>query len=141
MDTGVVFVYGTLMEGFWNYERYLKPYVMDRRIGYVHGRLYHLPQGYPALIDGHRQVMGELLRCQSFTKALRVIDELEGYYGPGNANHYERVTKKVYLPDEGPVEAFTYIYSPARVDELERYGMLVSQGDWRKYMERRRNEG
>ncbi|MBO8167927.1 MAG: gamma-glutamylcyclotransferase [Thermoanaerobacteraceae bacterium] len=140
MDKGVVFVYGTLMEGFWNYEKILKPYVLKIDKAWVRGTLYHLPQGYPALTDGDGKVAGQLMECKQFGKVVALLDELEDYYGPGRDNLYERVTKEVFLSNGEKREAFAYIYSPARTKELERFGILVAGGDWRQYMKQRRKE-
>ena len=43
-----LFVYGTLMRGYWNHDRYCRNAV-DIRPATTWGRLYALPVGYPAL--------------------------------------------------------------------------------------------
>lgn len=56
-----VFVYGTLMKGFWNYRRYLEGKISYVASGKTQGLLYHLPEGYPALITGNKLVEGEII--------------------------------------------------------------------------------
>ena len=59
MDYKYFFVYGSLMEGFWNYEKVLKNKVIEKKAVFVHGTLYHLKhKGYPALLKGQNKIYG-----------------------------------------------------------------------------------
>ncbi|WP_366924687.1 gamma-glutamylcyclotransferase [Metallumcola ferriviriculae] len=138
MKKGYVFVYGTLMDGFWNYEKHLKPHVIGKWEAWVSGTLYHLREGYPALLEGDNPVYGNLVQCRQFDKAIAILDRLEGYHGPGHTNLYERITKAVFLHDGEVFEAFTYVYSPARLHEVEKFGILIPSGSWREYIEERK---
>jgi gamma-glutamylcyclotransferase (GGCT)/AIG2-like uncharacterized protein YtfP len=86
-----VFVYGTLMTGMKNH--YLvEPYVKSVKPARVAGVLYDLPYGYPAMTTGNMEVFGELMELANITEALKVLDRLEDYRGPGEAgNLYDRV--------------------------------------------------
>jgi gamma-glutamylcyclotransferase (GGCT)/AIG2-like uncharacterized protein YtfP len=56
-----VFVYGTLLEGFMNHALYAKPYDCEVQPAKIKGEVYHLPQGYPGLLAGNEDVIGEIL--------------------------------------------------------------------------------
>ena len=56
-----MFVYGTLMKGFVNYDHHLRGQVISITQGDTAGQLYHLPQGYPALVEGDKAIKGEVM--------------------------------------------------------------------------------
>jgi gamma-glutamylcyclotransferase (GGCT)/AIG2-like uncharacterized protein YtfP len=51
-----LFVYGTLKRGYWNHEGFCRSLVSIEEAT-VHGRLYELPSGIPALEVHHEDVM------------------------------------------------------------------------------------
>ncbi|MEG1087813.1 MAG: gamma-glutamylcyclotransferase family protein, partial [Cetobacterium sp.] len=64
-----IFVYGSLREGFFNYDKYLVNKVSPASLGKVNGKLFHLShKGYPALLDGEEEVIGELMELKDFYK-------------------------------------------------------------------------
>ena len=58
-----IFVYGSLREGFFNYDKYLSGKIskkMNAKLNNV--ELYHMPyKGYPAIINGQDSILGCLL--------------------------------------------------------------------------------
>ncbi|MGG4496981.1 gamma-glutamylcyclotransferase family protein [Brevibacillus reuszeri] len=138
-----IFVYGSLLKGFWNYEHYILPY--DPRIvpAQIKGELYHLPPGYPGLLAGTNDIRGEIVYFspQTYEKALAGLDELEDFYGTGEArNEYERIILPARLLDAIEKEERVYVYR--YVDELyiKQSGIRLKDGDWRKYMQERQAE-
>jgi len=73
-----IFVYGTLMKGFYNYKRYLEGRISRIIPGRTHGLLYHLPEGYPALLEGNESIEGEIMEPVD-ENLLKTLDRLEGY--------------------------------------------------------------
>jgi len=128
-----LFVYGTLMSGMSNHH-YLKGRVADLQQARARGLLYHLPYGYPAMVEGDGVVTGELVTLIDPAEILADLDELEDYHGPGNpGNEYERVNRPVELMNGRMVtEAWVYLY--CRGEEAARIGRLVKDGDWKKYI-------
>lgn len=127
-----VFVYGTLMKGFWNYRRYLEGNVGHIIRGKAQGLLYHLPQGYPAMIKGEGIVHGEIVEPVD-QGLLRELDVLEGYCGYAEDNLYVREIIDV-LTDEGEVlQCWAYIY--ADEEYARKRGIFIPHGDWRKFMQ------
>lgn len=135
-----IFVYGTLMTGFANYSKYIKPYPHQAFPAITKGTLYHLPEGYPALLiaDGMGWIYGEIMifPAECHAEVLAGLDELEEYFAPGDSrNEYERELIQVSRIDTAEIcSAFTYTMR----GEKERYartkGDLVLSGDWRQYI-------
>lgn len=130
-----VFVYGTLLSGMDNFHL-IEPYAEKIVPGETAGELYHLTYGYPALLEGHVAVQGELVRFTDVTAALPVLDHLEGYYGPGHPdNHYERSQCRVRTADDGEVTAYVYRWSHPEM--LADIGVPLPGGSWRRYIAER----
>jgi gamma-glutamylcyclotransferase (GGCT)/AIG2-like uncharacterized protein YtfP len=73
-----VFVYGTLKPGEENYSKYCSGKVVETLPAFVMGKLFALPQGYPAMTLGDSAVYGYLLSFADY-KVLNNLDELEDY--------------------------------------------------------------
>jgi len=122
-----VFVYGTLMVGESNHA-VAAPYVLSVQPGAVHGELYHVG-AYPALLlsklaegEEPKRVVGEWLEVTE--EGLAAMDELEDYYGPGEANEYERV----WVHDvNGLREGWVYVWED--VSGLQ----AIRSGSWRAF--------
>jgi len=54
-------------------------------------------------------VEGVLYELENPEEAIRNLDEREGYYGPGEDNHYERLVMKVETPDGKLYDAVVYV--------------------------------
>jgi len=129
-----VFVYGTLMQNFSNYKRYLKGRINRVMSGTTSGLLYHLPEGYPALIAGNQPIKGEIIEPVD-EKLLQILDRLEDYAEGRNSNLYVREVRNILTEDGEEVACWVYIYANERY--AQENGILVPDGDWRKFMEKR----
>ena len=127
-----VFVYGTLMENFWNHKRYLEGRINRITPGKIQGLLYHLPEGYPALIPGDGIVKGEIIEPVD-EKLLKSLDRLEDYREGRSNNLYVREIKNILTEDGKNMTCWVYIYTDERY--ARENGILVQNGDWRKFME------
>ncbi len=131
-----VFVYGTLLEGFQNHDGYVKPYQHDAIPATIRGAIYHLPQGYPGLVEGTEDVVGALLFFaeHEYEAALAGLDELETYFGPDDPrNEYERMEVTAWVAETN--EAVTaYVYRYLDEEYVKRVGIRVQDGDWRRYL-------
>lgn len=111
-----VFAYGTLKRGLENHPR-VAPYVSEVRTGRIPGILVDLG-GYPGWLPANRSgageetwVLGEVFRLSPVLPALRVLDALEEYGGPGDpANLYERVVVTVST-SRGGLRSWVYRYT------------------------------
>lgn len=130
--TMLIFVYGTLMTGMSNHSL-ISPFVQGVRVAYTKGTLYHLPYGYPALVEGDGIVLGELFDLRDSQNALKILDPFEDFYGVGNThNLYERVSQTVWSKDG--TELTAQVYRWAKPTELKGIGVRVANGDWRSYL-------
>jgi gamma-glutamylcyclotransferase (GGCT)/AIG2-like uncharacterized protein YtfP len=137
-----LFVYGSLMEGFFNYEKLFSDKVTSRTPARVRGILYHQSRkGYPAMIPGKEWVKGEFLELENFSRLLTAIDEVENYFDDDGENEYERRISPVeLLPDGIPTAsvalALAYVYWYVRNDlgSAENPAEHIPSGDWRDYM-------
>lgn len=130
--TMLIFVYGSLMTGMSNHS-VIAPFVQGVRVAYTKGTLYHLPYGYPALVEGSGTVWGELFGLRNSQNALKILDQFEDFYGLGNAqNFYERVPQTVWSKEGAEFTA--QVYRWAKPAELKQIGVLIENGDWRSYL-------
>lgn len=139
MATKRIFVYGSLMENFFNYDKYLKGNVLARENGYVVGTLYHLVnKGYPGFVKiGNDRVYGEILTIKSDQKLVEALDQLEGYSGAYHGeNAYNRFQVAVHPLENNKVlylDAYVYnIHAPCNHTDERLY---LENGSWRQYME------
>ncbi|MGE5396322.1 MAG: gamma-glutamylcyclotransferase [Chitinophagales bacterium] len=129
MPVNRVFVYGTLRPGLKNY-RVVEKFVLAVYPATAQGRLFDLPYGYPAMIEGDGTVSGEVLELKEIRKALKVLDRLEGYSETSSRNLYIRVLIEVKLKGGDRVEAYTYYWD--HPNELPRLGKELPEGKWGK---------
>ncbi|GAW92612.1 gamma-glutamylcyclotransferase family protein [Calderihabitans maritimus] len=130
-----VFVYGTLMTGFENHKHIFRAKSTRVRPAKARGLLYHLAEGYPAMVPGEGTVIGEYIVPGDLYQVLPVLDRLEGYRGPGGNNLYDRVIQEVELLDTGErVRAYLYVYSSDRRAQLKKESLLIEHGDWRRFL-------
>lgn len=129
-----VFVYGTLMKGFWNHERYLEGRISRITPAKTQGLLYHLPEGYPAFLEGDGIVIGEVIEPVD-ENLLESLDRLEGYRKWSSNNLYVRDKKKVLTKDGKESICWVYIY--AKEEYAKKIGTPVPNGNWRKFIEKK----
>jgi len=97
------------------------------------GRLYHLPQGFPAMFDApDGQVFGEVMTFPDIAKTLERLDRLEGYRPGDGRSHYIRIEKNTKILNGGKVvPAWVYIYPK---DRLQPDFILVPSGCWGEFV-------
>ena len=134
-----LFVYGSLLSGFFNYDKALEGNVLTCIRAKVQGVLFHqVRKGYPALIEGTDWVYGELLELTNFSRILPEIDVLENYYGMDFDNEYKRLLTQVFVEKENrwiKQKAFIYWYAKKDLGKPNNPVIRLSQGDWRSYMQ------
>ncbi|WP_027621719.1 gamma-glutamylcyclotransferase family protein [Acetivibrio clariflavus] len=127
-----VFVYGTLMKGFQNYKRYLEGKINSITPGRTYGVLYHLREGYPALLPGNEIVEGEIMEPVD-DMLLKSLDRLEGYSERSSNNLYIREVRNILTEKGQQMTCWIYIYADKKY--AKENGILVPNGNWRKFME------
>ena len=124
-----LFVYGTLMRGQANHARFCAD-ALTIEPAVTAGRLYHLPMGFPAMIDAaDGQVLGEAMTFPDIEAVLRQTDLLEGYdpLRP-DRSMYRRIVVPVLIEPSGwRVTAWTYVWNRA----LPQGATPLPTGRWR----------
>ena len=119
-----VMVYGTLMKGFVsNSLLESSSYIGKAR---TKGCLYHLSDGYPAMVHGHGWVYGEVYDVDGET--LEALDAYEDYFGEYEDNLYNRTKVEAILEDHTKVKVDIYIY--ANEENAKEMGIPVHHGCW-----------
>lgn len=138
MKTKRIFVYGSLREGFYNFDKFLKKRVHKFvSTGTLRGKLFHLTEkGYPALISGKDTVIGEVIDVIDDGSILDELDKLEGYLGPNNPkNHYNLEDIEVEFGSSQKEFLPVYLYNASENYILEEEaGVYIPEGDWKNYM-------
>ncbi|MEO1266455.1 MAG: gamma-glutamylcyclotransferase family protein [Myxococcota bacterium] len=139
-DVVTVFVYGSLLKGFWNHRPYAPLLVACER-AYVDGlRLLHLPEGYPGAVVGDGVVVGEVQTFRQGSQVLASLDELEDCdLERPEASMYLRRSLKANTAQRGVQMAWVYLYVGASSGEaMARGAVWIPSGDWRAFMGERR---
>lgn len=131
-----LFVYGSLRDGFFNYDKYLKGHVLTNEIATTQGILYHMNhKGYPALVDGERQIEGEVISVDNPEILIKALDEMENFYGIGNENNeYERIEKEVILQSGEKEFCYVYKYVEKTIDQFDDDYIFIEKNSWKEYM-------
>ena len=133
-----IFVYGSLREGFFNYDLYLKGKVKSIRPAEINGfKLYHMPyKGYPAVLPGNTTIVGEVVEFEDYYSTLKAIDEMEGFSNENNPNNeYLRKLVKVKLNDDESYEnCYSYFYNENIDPKFQDEAIYIENGDWKEYM-------
>lgn len=123
--SSALFVYGTLMTGGSQAGLLGRA---PRRTARVHGTLYRLPEGYPAMaLGGSGWVHGELVEDAATPTILTVLDQYEGVA----QGLYSRVLVTVHTQLRR-VQAWAWVMSSPH----RRGGKLIVDGRWRTWRHR-----
>ncbi len=121
-----IFVYGTLMKGYAGHAAYLAGKEPEAE-GYIHGKMYHLPEGYPTAIftPGFR-IYGEVYDIDEET--MHRIREYEDIFEAEPI--YEERTADVYT-DKGVIHSAVFFASKTLEEHAGASGVHVPSGRWR----------
>jgi gamma-glutamylcyclotransferase (GGCT)/AIG2-like uncharacterized protein YtfP len=130
-----IFVYGTLMNDFKNYNIYLKNKAISVTRAYIYGELYHLQMhDCPAIIEGKDKVYGQVITFvdDDAHSVLKQIDELEKYFFNSNKIIYVRTKVDVYYLNNTieKLSFYKFINKDLLVSEKAVY---IDSGDWKEY--------
>lgn len=135
-ELAAFFVYGTLMQG----QRNFRAYAGDARSAIpatVTGSLYHLPAGYPILVDeGARRVVGQILAFPNPAKTLRTFDALEEY-DPDRADgafYVRTVCEATPIGGVVAMACWTYVVPPEQFQRVRARAVPVPNGDWAAFV-------
>lgn len=133
-----IFVYGTLKPRFTAYEQFCAGRTIAETPAIVHGQLYHLPLGYPAIVLGNGIVQGYRLTFRD-PQVLLELDDYEAHDRAEiikicpdrpEANEYSRSWIPTFSMDGQPLgNAWVYSMTIGQIDRLK--GNFITTGTWR----------
>lgn len=138
------FFYGSLMERFHNFNRYIKKKVTAIEIGYCRGYLFNLPLGFPGLIIPEDPcstlVAGEIMQFDQPVKMMKLLDRLESYY-PENEQKSVYLRRKVSLIKEtygdqthqSIIDAWVYTYPEQHLSNEHHKEVRIECGQWKSF--------
>ncbi len=135
-----LFVYGSLREGFFNYNKYLTNKVVQKKDAKLENmKLYHLPhKGYPAITSGEDVVIGEIMVIGEdyYEDTMRAMDKMEGFISEENPdNEYHRVILEVEdLHTNKKEKCFVYFYNKDKDTLFDSKAIYIPHGDWKEHM-------
>jgi len=107
-----LFAYGTLMRGRRNHARFCGD-ALSIEPASTTGRLYDLPDGFPAMVGAADGVVhGEAMTFPDLKATLASVDVLEGYRPdpPGRSLYLRRVQPVTLLGSGTTVPAYCYLW-------------------------------
>ena len=141
-ETDLFFFYGSLMERYENFNRFIKRKVTRLNVGYCRGYLYYLPMGFPGLIYPEDAcsslVAGEIMTFSNPARTLRLLDRLE-QYNPLKPHKSIYVRKKLPViieeQEENGVElkqvhAWVYTYPEDHLSKKHQRQVRIECGQW-----------
>ena len=135
-----LFVYGSLREGFFNYDKYLNGKVTQKKDAKLENmKLYHMPyKGYPAITFGKDTVLGEImvLNEDDYEETMSAMDDMEGFISEANPeNEYHKVILEVEnLHTKEKEKCFVYFYNKDKDPLFDSNSVYVPHGDWKEHM-------
>ena len=135
-----IFVYGSLREGFFNYNKYLEGKVSNKKEAKLENmKLHHMPyKGYPAITHGNDTILGEIMVINEddYEETVKAMDEMEGFISENNPdNEYHKVILDVEdITTNTKEKCFVYFYNKDKDKEFDSKSIYTSNGDWKKYM-------
>ncbi|WP_057587060.1 gamma-glutamylcyclotransferase family protein [Paraclostridium sordellii] len=130
-----MFVYGTLMKGYHNYDKYLKHKALSHKKAYIEGCMYHLPsKKCPAVIYGKDKVYGQVIEIKDDENGttLKEVDYLERYFDGSDEIMYTREVRDVYYED-GTIEKINvYIFKNDKFLK-DNETIYIKNGNWHDY--------
>ena len=135
-----IFVYGSLREGFFKYNKYLEGIVSNKKEAKLENmKLHHMPyKGYPAITHGNDTILGEIMVINEddYEETVKAMDEMEGFISENNPdNEYHKVILDVEdITTNTKEKCFVYFYNKDKDKEFDSKSIYISNGDWKKYM-------
>ena len=131
-----LFIYGTLLPGLKNYQRFLEPYKPKVYKARAKGVMYVVPgDGYPVILDGKDEIKGVLYETRELKFILPQIDEIEKFTDVESQSLLVREIRDVELIESGKtVKAHVYMWPPSKAEWLKENAEVVPDGDWAMYL-------
>lgn len=137
-----LFVYGTLLPGMVNHQRFIDAHKPTVSTAKAKGIMYYLPEdGYPVVLEGDGEVQGVMFETRDMSVILPEIDEIEKYTGVESQSHLIREIKDVEIVETGEkVKAHMFLWPPSKAAWLKENGEVIPDGDWARFLKEKLNK-
>lgn len=132
-----LFVYGTLLPGLENHDRFIEAHRPKVYIARAKGTMYFLPEdGYPVVLaSGEGEIKGVVFETDDLPVILPQIDEIQKYTGVESQNHLIREIKNVEILETGEkIKAHMYLWPPCKAQWLKENAVIIPDGDWARFL-------
>ncbi|MBU7006805.1 gamma-glutamylcyclotransferase family protein [Phosphitispora fastidiosa] len=135
-----LFVYGTLLPGMENHERFIQAHKPTLYKARAKGIMYFLPEdGYPVVLEGEGEIKGVMFQTRDMATVLPEIDEIEKYTGLESQSHLIREIRDVELLETGEkVKAHMFLWPPSKAGWLKENAEIIPDGDWARFLQEHR---
>lgn len=135
-----LFVYGTLLPGLDNYNRFLKASRPKTYPARAKGIMYYLPKdGYPVVLEGEGEIKGVLYESDDLGVILPQIDEIHKYTGVESQSHLIREIRDIEILETGEnCKAHMYLWPPSKAQWLKENAVIVYGGDWLRFLQNKK---
>jgi len=127
-----LFVYGTLLPGMANYDRFIREHNPKVSKAKAKGVMYYLPgDDYPVALEGEGNIIGVMFETRDLSVVLPEIDEIEKYTGVESQSYLIREIRDVELVESGEKKkAHIFLWPPSKAQWLKEHGQMISDGNW-----------
>ncbi len=132
-----LFVYGTLLPGLKNYNRFIRDHKPKTYKAKAKGTMYYLPEdNYPVVLEeGEGEIKGVLYDSREMAVILPEIDEIEKFTGVESQNLLIREIRDVEILETGEkVKAHMYLWPPSRAKWLKENAEIIPDSDWARFL-------
>lgn len=132
-----LFVYGTLLPGMENYDRFIKKYNPQSFKARAKGTMYYLPKdNYPVVLgEGDGVIEGLLYVTRDLVVILPEVDEIEKFTGVESQSLLIREIRDVEIVETGEkVKAHMYLWPPSKAQWLKENAQVIPHGDWARFV-------
>lgn len=132
-----LFVFGTLLPGLKNYQRFIETYNPKVQPAKTKGVMYYLPEdNYPVVLAaGTDTIKGVVFTTPELPVILPEIDDIHKFTGVDSQSDLIREIKEVELLESGKkIKAHMYLWPPSKADWLKKNGQIIPDGDWARFL-------
>ncbi len=136
-----LFVYGTLLPGLKNHEKFIQAHHPEVYKAKAKGTMYYIPEdNYPVVLGkGEDEIKGVLFVTRDLSVILPELDEIEKFTGVESQSHLIREICDVENLETGEtVKAHMFLWPPSKTEWLKANGKVIADGDWKSFLENMR---
>lgn len=135
-----LFVYGTLLPGLPNHQKFIEAHHPKVSPATTKGVMYYLPEDhYPVVLAGEGTIKGVVFETRDMSVVLPELDEIEKFTGVESQSHLIREIVDVELAETGEIiKAHMFMWPPSKGEWLKENAQVIPDGDWAKFLQEKK---